>query len=979
MHSRNRQSVRARPAWLALPFLLAAAPIAAQPPQAADTMPKRAVLNVSDDPLLRPFRWRSIGPVGQGGRVDDIAVVEDDTKTFYVGFATAGVWKTTNRGTTFEPIFDSYGTHSVGDIAIAPSNPGIIWVGTGEPNNRQSSSFGDGIYKSQDAGKTFTHMGLRETQTIARVVVHPTNPEIVWVAAVGRLFGANPERGVFMTIDGGRTWTRTLFVDENTGATELLIDPSNPDRLFAATYQRRRTSWGFSGGGPGSGIWRSEDGGRNWTRLEGNGLPRGTMGRVALDIARSNPRILYAQIEVAADREQPIVAQNGAQAGGAGGGGGGGGGGNANAPPDPQLSGVWRSDDGGQTWRFLNNHNIRPMYFSQIRVDPTNPEIVYTAGVQFYKSIDGGKNFTRVPGPGHVDHHAIWIDASDGDHVMIGNDGSIDVSWDQAATWESLRTWAVGQPYHASVDMRRPYHVCTGLQDNGSWCGPSAIRSGPILAQDWYRVGGGDGFYTAVDPTDHNVVYSESQNGNVRRYDLRTGETISIRPRGRNRPGQGGGGGGGGFGGQNLPPNIVPEPAEGEQFRFNWNTPILLSPHNPRTLYVGGNRLFISRNRGDAYTMTPDLTKAIDRDTRQIMNVAVDLPSCGRGQGYGRACINSRNDGVGTYGTITTVAESPLVPGILWAGTDDGNVQVSRDGGATWTEVGKRVPGGTREYYVSRVEASWFDPATAFVSLDGHRSDDLKPYVFVTRDYGASWTSITSGLPESGNVNTVRQDPRNQSLLYAGTEFGFFISLDEGKSWKRFMNDLPVVRIDDVLIHPRDNDLVLATHGRSVLIMDDVTPLQSLSPEVQNAAVHLFTPREAVQWRNDPRTSRSVTGNKNFIGENPEVGTAIHYWLKEAARGDVTLTVTHVASGAVFRKLNPTRDAGLNRVQWNLRGDRPPPPPGAPQGGGGGGFGGQNQGPAAEPGLYRVTLTVDGRNYSADVRVLEDTWLGGMD
>jgi photosystem II stability/assembly factor-like uncharacterized protein len=980
MHSRNRQSVRAPSAWLALPLLLAAGPIAAQPPQAADTMPKRAVLNVSDDPVLRPFRWRSIGPVGQGGRVDDIAVVENDTRTFYVGFATGGLWKTTNRGTTFEPIFDTYGTHSVGDIAIAPSDPNIIWVGTGEPNNRQSSSFGDGIYKSQDGGKTFTHTGLRETQTIARVVVHPTNPDIVWVAANGRLFGANPERGVFMTTDGGRTWTRTLYVDENTGATELLIDPANPDRLFAATYQRRRTSWGFNGGGAGSGIWRSEDGGRKWTRLEGNGLPRGTMGRVALDIARSNPRILYAQIEVAPDREQPIVAQNGAQQGGGGGGGGGGGfGGNSNAPPDSQLSGVWRSDDGGQSWRFLNNHNVRPMYFSQIRVDPTNPEIVYTAGVQFYKSIDGGKNFAQVDGPGHVDHHAIWIDPSDGDHLMIGNDGSVDVSWDQATSWESLRTWAVGQPYHASVDMRRPYYVCTGLQDNGSWCGPSAMRNGPILAQDWYRVGGGDGFYSAVDPTDHNIIFSESQGGNVRRYNLRTGENVPIRPRGRNRPGQGGGGGGGGFGGQNLAPNIVPEPTEGEQFRFNWNTPLLLSPHNPRTLFVGGNRLFISRNRGDTYTMTPDLTRSVDRDTRQLMNVANDLPNCGRGQGYGRPCINSRNDGVSAYGTITTVAESPIVPGILWVGTDDGNVQVSRDGGATWTEVGKRIPDGTKEYYVSRVEASWVDAGTAYLSLDGHRSDDLKPYVYVTRDYGATWTPITSDLPAFGNVNTIRQDPRNQSVLYAGTEFGFFISLDEGKSWKRFMNDLPVVRIDDVLIHPRDNDLVLATHGRSIMIMDDVTSLQSLTQEVRDAAAHLFTPREAVQWKADPRASRSVTGHKNFLGENPEVGTAIQYWLKEAPRGDVTLTVTHVQSGAVFRKLNPTKDVGLNRVQWNLRADRPPRPEGAQQGGGGGGFGGggQNQGPAAEPGLYRVTLTVDGRNYSADVRVLEDVWLGG--
>ncbi|MBI2073105.1 MAG: hypothetical protein HYT81_08760 [Gemmatimonadetes bacterium] len=554
--------------------------------------PAAPAINQATDPLLRPFRWRSIGPVGQGGRVDDFAAVESDPSTFYVGFATGGVWKTTNHGTTFDPVFDTYSSASIGDIAVAPSNPDIVWVGTGEANNRQSSSFGDGIYKSTDGAKTFTHMALRETQTISRILIHPRNPDVVWVAANGHLFGPNAERGAFKTTDGGRTWRKVLFVDDHTGATELVMDPSNPDVLFAATYQRRRTAWGFAGGGPGSGIWRSDDGGERWSRVTGNGLPNGTMGRVALDFSRSNPNLIYAQIEVAPDKER-MVAQGQRQGGGAGqgaaggpgqqagggfggppqcpttgvtsppgGGGGGGGGGGQQQPaePDPQCSGVWRSNDKGRTWEFLSNQNARPMYFSQIRVDPNDENTVYTAGVQSYKSTDGGKTWRTLQGQGHVDHHAIWIDPNNSRHVMYGNDGSVDVSWDGGETWESLRSWAVGQPYHASVDLRRPYYVCTGLQDNGSWCGPSSVRSGPILAQDWYRVGGGDGFYSQVDPTDWMVLYSESQNGNVNRYNLRTGEQQNIRPRAPLRPGQGPGGGGGG-GGQFA--NLTPEQQAG--------------------------------------------------------------------------------------------------------------------------------------------------------------------------------------------------------------------------------------------------------------------------------------------------------------------------------------------------------------------------------------------------------------------------------
>jgi photosystem II stability/assembly factor-like uncharacterized protein len=945
--------------------------------------PPAPPINPSADPLLRGLRWRVIGPIQQGGRVNDVAVVESDPSVYYVGFATAGLWKTSNNGTTFEPIFDTFGTHSVGDIAIAPSNPDVLYIGTGEPNNRQSSSFGEGVYKSTDGGRTFTHSGLRETQTIARIVVHPTNPDVVWVAANGHLFGPNPERGVFKSTDGGRTWTKVLFVNDDTGATDIVLDPSNPDVLIAAMYQRRRTSWGFVGGGPGSGIHRTEDGGRTWTRVSGNGLPNGTMGRIGLSMSRSNPNVVFAQIEVGPDRE-PAQAQP--AGGGRRGGGGGGGGGGQNQPPDPQRSGVWRSADKGRTWEFRSNQNNRPMYYSQIRVDPNDENVLYVGGSGASKSTDGGRTWTQLSGLGHVDHHTIWIDPSNSEHVIYGNDGSLDVSYDGGENWTSLRTWEAGQSYHASVDMRRPYYVCTGLQDNGSWCGPSSVRSGAILPQDWYRVGGGDGFYSQVDPTDHTVVYAESQNGNMRRLDLRNGTSKSVRPSPPEAPGQGGRGGGAG---DQDPGNIVPPPpascSQGNtenctDLRWNWNTPIVLSPHDPRTVYTGANHFFVSHDRGETWSMSPDLTKGISPASRSIMGISGELPSCGAAR-VG-ACINSRNDGVSDWGTIITISESRATPGVLWVGTDDGNIQVSRDHGATWTEVGVNVPGGTREYYVSRVEASHFDPATAYVSLDGHRNDDLRPYIYVTRDYGRTWTSIASDLPAWGNVNTVRQDPRNRNLLYAGTEFGFFVSLDEGQSWKKLMTNLAVVRVDDVLVHPRDNDLVLATHGRSIQIMDDISPLQQLTPEVLASDAHVFQPRSTVLWNSDTRLARAVTGNHNFDrGENAPPGTAISYYLRTVPSGDVRIVITG-PDGEPFRNLTGPKQQGINRIQWNLRGDPEQPQAGQQGGGGGGGGGGGqrgggggNQGPLAEPGVYRLTVTIGGRQFVRSILVEEDVWM----
>ena len=930
-------------AWLGIGVCLVAgrALVAQGPPQAPPLPPP---INQSDDPMLKPFVWRPIGPANMGGRVDDIAVVESDRSVIYLGFATGGIWKSTNNGTTWMPIFDTYPVSSIGDIAIAPSNPDIIYVGTGEANNRQSSSFGAGVYKSIDAGKTFQEAGLKETQSIARIVIHPKDPNIVYVAAVGHLFGPNKERGLFKTTDGGKTWTNTKFIDENTGFTDVVMDPSNPNVLVAASYQRRRTPWGFNGGGPGSGIWKTTDGGKTWARLT-SGLPNNPIiGRIGLDIARSKPSTIYASIEVgpsggtgAGVNDDGTLVPPG-QRGGGGGGAGFGGGRGQTPPPDPSKSGVWRSDDSGKNWRFLSNQGDRWMYYSQIRVDPTNPEIAYQGGAPFFKSTDGGKTWNTVQGIPHSDHHAIWIDPRDGKHILLGNDGGFDVTYDRGDTWEYVNNVPVAQFYAISADMRKPYYVCGGLQDNGSWCGPSATRStNGILNSDWYRVGGGDGFYTQNDQSDWTVMYSESQDGNTNRVDLRSGRSNSIRPRGPAPAGRGGGGAPAGetpdpaaqaaaqfgFGG-NQNPNVVPTPAAGTFYRFYWNTPFILSPHNSRTIYLGGDRLFRSYDRGDTWVASPDLTKNIGRNDRPILGIE------------GSAPMASKHDGAASYSNIVTIGESPLVPGIIWVGTNDGNLQVSRDSGNTWKNVVDRVSGLPKETHVSRVEPSHYDAGTCYATFDAHRTDDHKPYVFKTTDFGETWVSISSNLPE-GNVNAIREDPKNKNLLYLGTEYAFYVSLNGGGAWKRFMNGMPTVRIDDILVHPRDNDLIAGTHGRSIYIMDDVSSLQQLSDTTTTTDAALLDIRPGVAWTTDIQKAILAEGAKVFRAQNPAQGSAISYWLKSAATSDVRITVTDV-TGREIRNLIGTKNAGLNRVQWDLR-----------AGGAGGRGRGQGGGGAAQP------------------------------
>lgn len=1006
------------------------------------------MINQSSDRLLKAFRFRSIGPASMGGRIDDIAVSESDPSTIYIGYAVGGVFKSDNNGTTFTPVFETYGTASIGDIAIHPTNPDIVYVGTGEPNNRQTSSFGDGIYKTIDGGKTFTNVGLKETQTIARIVIDPKSPDTVYVASPGHLFGPNSERGVFKTTDGGKFWTKIKFIDDDTGFTDIAIDPSNSRILYAASYQRRRSGCCFNGGGPGSALWKTADAGKTWTKIDGAGLPPGTYGRIALDVSRSNPNVVYAQIEagatgtaapargadpsaateatppgaaaVAAPGARGATPQQQAAAGAGGGGGRGGYNWCNNAGPgrgfargatqpgvvpvlDPARGGVFRSDDRGKSWALISNCNARPMYFSQLRVDPSNDKTIYVAGLPVAKSLDGGKTFATLDetggygDAGHVDQHAIWIDPRNPKHLMIGNDGGLNISWDQGKTWDYVNTMATALAYWVSADMRHPYYVYTGLQDNGSWGGPSATRSANgILNSDWFGIGGGDGFQTAVDPADFNIVYTESQDGNTSRYDLRTGRSNSIRPRGPGERGRGGFGGArggrgaaapgaaggegvpgavgapgaaaeeqavtpqqqaaGAFGGRGGAPNVL-NAGPTDAYRFNWNTPFMLSPHNPSIVWLGGNRLFKSYNRGDTWIASPDLTKNIDRNMVALMGAPGDRTQL------------SKNDGVVSYSTIISVSESPVMPGVVWAGTDDGNVQVSRDSGATFTEVGKGLPGlpANHHYWISRIEASHFSAGTAYVSVDGHRSDDLKPYLFVTRDYGATWSSIVNNLPAWGNIQVVREDPRNKDLLYVGTEFGLYTSLDGGKQWQRFMNNLPTARVDDILVHPRDNDLIVATHARSIWIADDITPLQQMTSVGTEDAV-LFDIRPAVAYLPDRQRGQQTGGQKAFAGENPARGAMISYYLKTPASGDVKITIADV-TGRTIRTLDGTKERGINRVNWNLA---PQPLGGRGQGGFGGGRGG---GASVDAGTYIVTLSVGGKTFTKPVSVLQDLWV----
>ena len=875
----------------ALAALLLATPHAAQPTKPA--APPDTAARWKGGPFDR-LVFRNIGPTGPSGRIDDLAVFERDPRIFYVGTATGGVWKTTNGGTTLTPVFDSASVASVGAVAVSQDDPNLVWVGTGENNNRQSSSWGDGVHRSTDGGVTWKPMGLRESRQIARIVLDPRNPDVVYVAALGDLWRPGGERGVYKTTDGGTSWTRVLDGGPDAGATELVMDPRNPLVLYAALYQRRRASFGFNGGGPASGLHKTTDGGRTWTRLAG-GLPEGPMGRIGLDVFRRNPNVVVARIE------------------------------------HEKAGGIYRSDDAGVTWRKMSGTNGRPMYFGIIRLDPENDLRVYLPQTPLGVSDDGGKTF-RFDGASrvHVDFHALWVDPRDPSHLIIGGDGGVAISHDRARKWRWLPHLPVAQFYHVGYDMQQPYHVCGGLQDNNSWCAPSRVRHNEGIADhDWWALEGGDGFTNVIDPTDARTVYTSSQEGYFARMDRLTGEQKLIRPE---------------------------APASEPPLRWNWDTPFLISPHDPATLYIGAHRLFRSRDRGQSWTaISGDLTTGVQRDTLSLMGTKL------------KDVRLAQNDGVDQYASLFTVAESRRRSGILYTGSDDGQVHVTRDGGATWTNLTAKFPGIPRWAYVSRVEPSKFEDGTAYVTFDAHRVGDYGTYVFAVRDFGAAVTSIAGTLPKGEVARSITEDIRNPDVLYLGTETGVFVTLDRGKSWQRLRANLPTVPVYEITLHPRDNAMLLATHGRGIWILDDLAPIQEAA-QALTAEARLFTvPTSEVRASAPSMRFYFFQGDQQYLGPNPPAGTPFRVWLGKAA-DSVRLRITDGA-GRLVRDLGPKdlpdlKAPAVNVVQWNHRMAPIARPawdaPAADDESRGGAERG-TLGPIVLPGRYTATLMVNGR------------------
>jgi photosystem II stability/assembly factor-like uncharacterized protein len=928
------------------------------------------------------LHFRSIGPAIMSGRIADLAVYEKNTAIWYVGAAHGGVWKTTSNGATLTPIFEDHGLMSIGDVTVSQSNPDIVWVGTGESNNRQSTSWGDGVWKSTDGGKTFQNMGLRDSKHIARIIIDPTNNDVVLVAATGPLFGSGGERGIFKTTDGGKTWKRVLFVDDDTGANDLVMSYSDPRTLYASTYQRRRTSCCVNGGGPGSGIWKSTDGGDRWTRLS-NGIPAGPLGRIGLDTYRKNGDIVYASIEAPTPAGRGAAGANASEetdtvppAGGRGGGRGGAG--NAGG-----QSGLYRSNDGGATWQRVSQTNPRPLYFSQVRVDPNNAERVFMGGVKMQMTIDGGKTIEGSASlSAHDDVHAIWIDPNNSEHMLIGDDGGVSASYDGAKTWNFFANLPVGLFYHVGFDLSTPYTICGGMQDNYDWCGPSQSRqSTGILNHEWFQIQGGDGFVAIPDRRDPRWIYSETQDGNIIRRNKVTGESKSIRPAAASN-------------------NVSPAPAKGETYRWHWDTPMIISPIDVGTLIVAANKVFVSKDRGDSWAViSPDLTTSANRDTIVTMGVK------------GSDIHLSRDDGVSQWPAIVALAESPRVKGVYYTGSEDGLVYVSRNAGKTWQDITKNIPMFPAGAFVSEVVPSLYDNGTVFVTVDNHRLNDYAPYIWVSHDYGQTFRSIVNNLVGE-NVRTLTEDHRNRDVLYIGTETGIFLSLDRGKSWQRLKANLPNVRVDEITLHPRDNAMLVATHGRAIWVLDHLEPIQEYEGvEATGATAKLFTPGPALEWKTKDDRNEEFWGQQYFVGENPPNEAVVQYLVKKPVT-DLKLRVSD-ENGKLVRDVTipPNKmQPGIQTICWDMRvdsiaapvadsaaagrggrgggrGAATPAVPGVPQpvptgygaknlcaandsattgrGGGGGGFGGGGglggPGPYVLPATYTVSLFSGGK------------------
>ncbi len=790
--------------------------------------------------VLKQAHWRSIGPAIMGGRVSDIAAEEANPFVYYVGLATGGVMKTTNGGTTWSAIFENQPVASIGAIAIAPSDSKTVYVGTGEPNGRNSSAWGNGVYKSTDSGATWQHIGLEKTQSIGRIVVDPQDPKTVWVAAVGHLWGANEERGVYKSTDGGKNWAHSLKIDKDTGIVDLALTPDGKT-AYAAAYYRRRLPYGYLGISDKSGIYRTVDSGKSWQRLT-KGLPTTQVGRIGVAISRSQPKTVYAVIESQAGGTSGMFAES-------------------------KYGGVFRSDDGGESWKQQSKKAPRGFYFGQIRVDPKNPEAVYVLGFDMAQSSDGGKIWKEASTNVHSDLHALWIDPNRPDTLVLGTDGGVYVSHDRGGNWRAVNNFAAGEFYEVAVDNARPFRVLGGLQDNGSWRGPSTtLFDTGAMNSDWEFLFGGDGFYTLPHPTDPDVVYGEAQGGSVGRINRRTGLGKGFRA----------------------------EAVEGAPaFRFNWNTPLETTHFDPDTLYIGGNRLFAWKKGGTEWeVLSPDLSRM---------------------EG---ATIATAGTGAETYATIVALSASPVRSGTIWCGTDDGNVQVTTDGGKHWVNTTNNLPERVRKHYVKRIKASAHDANRAYVAYDGHRTDDMGSYLFVTDDGGKTYRSIIANLPKDAPVRAIAESPLNPEVLFVGTEFGAFVSFNRGEKWEPLKNGLPTVAVDDLKIHPRDHALVAATHGRSIYILDNVLPLETLTPDIRKKAVHLFSIAPGLEFIAQGR--RWFGGSAEFIAENPPQGVEIVYFLRELQEAPAKITITD-KDNKTIAELTGERLPGLSRLRWNMR------------------------------------------------------------
>ncbi len=830
--------------------------------------------------LVSALKWRSIGPAWASGRIADFAVNPKNPSEYYVGVASGGVWKTQNNGTTWKPIFDSYGAYSIGVVELDPNNPNIVWVGTGENNHQRALGYGDGVYKSLDGGKSFKNMGLKESRQIGGIVIDPRNSDIVFVAAEGSAWGPGNERGLYKTTDGGKTWEKVLEISENTGVNNVIIDPSNPDIMYATSEQRRRTSFTKIGGGPETSVYKSTDGGENWRKIN-KGLPGVDKGGMGIAVSPVDPNVVYLIVEAA---------------------------GNA--------SGFYRSTDKGESWNKMSSYHASGQYYNEIVCDPLNVDKVYSTETISKYTIDGGKTWKNIGNnKRHVDDHAIWIDKTDTKHFLIGCDGGIYESWDGGANFDFKENFPVTQFYRVAVDNAEPfYNVYGGTQDNNSMGGPSqTIRRSGIINDDWFVTLGGDGFWAAVDPENPDIVYTEYQYGNMSRYDKKSGERINIKPRER----------------------------KGElTYKWNWNTPIIISPHKASRLYVAANKVFKSNDRGNTWqVISDDLTAQVDRNSFPVMGK------------YWPADAVRKDVSTSLWGTIVALDESKVKEGLLYAGTDDGVISVTENDGGDWTQV-KSFPGVPEYTTVSDIYTDRFDENTVYATFDNLKRDDFKPYVYKSTDKGKIWVSISGNLPQNGTVYSITQDFIRPELLFVGTEFGIFFTIDNGENWVQLKSGLPTIPVRDIAIQERESDLVIATFGRGFYILDNYSPLREISHEMANEEAHIFKIKDALMYIQSG--GRSNQGSTYYTAPNPKFGATFTYYLKEVPKTKKQLRkenekklfkegkpipqptwrelelekkeekshlifTIYDAGDNVIKQIKTAPSKGMSRITWNLR------------------------------------------------------------